>query len=92
MPELLETGTTIVSTDLETALGETREQFSANIGAPKIPNVAWDDVGGLAHVKKDILDVIQLPLDHPELFQGGLKQRSGTYFHLPFMDTHSNLL
>lgn len=39
--------------------------------------MTWDDVGGLAHVKADILDTIQLPLEHPELFADGLKKRSG---------------
>lgn len=30
-------------------------------------------------MKADILDTIQLPLDHPELFSDGLKKRSGTF-------------
>jgi peroxin-6 len=50
------------------------------MGSPNIPNVTWDDVGGLAKIKSDILDTIQLPLDHPELFFDGLKKRSGTQF------------
>lgn len=37
----------------------------------------WEDIGGLGSVKKEILDTVQLPLDHPELFQDGLKKRSG---------------
>jgi peroxin-6 len=40
--------------------------------------VSWDDVGGLAEVKADILDTVQLPLEHPELFGSNLKKRSGT--------------
>lgn len=63
--------------DFEIALGKARESYSESIGAPNIPNVSWDDIGGLAHVKSDILDTIQLPLDHPELFSDGLKKRSG---------------
>ncbi|KAF8964138.1 P-loop containing nucleoside triphosphate hydrolase protein [Flammula alnicola] len=51
--------------------------------SPKIPTVSWDDVGGLAHVKSDILDTIQLPLDHPELFADGLKKRSGILLYGP---------
>jgi peroxin-6 len=42
-------------------------------------------VGGLASVKQDILDTIQLPLEHPELFASGVKKRSGStafYIHL----------
>jgi len=67
----------MLAQDFEVALGLARESYSESIGAPKIPTVSWDDVGGLAHVKSDILDTIQLPLDHPELFADGLKKRSG---------------
>ena len=43
----------------------------------KIPKVTWDDVGGLAEAKKEILDTIQLPLQNPSLFAQGLRKRSG---------------
>lgn len=33
--------------------------------------VSWSDVGGLEHVKREILDTIELPLRHPELFATG---------------------
>lgn len=69
--------------DFEIALGKARESYSESIGAPKIPNVSWNDVGGLAHVKSDILDTIQLPLDHPELFSDGIKKRSGILLYGP---------
>lgn len=65
--------------DLQVALSKARASYSESIGAPKIPNVSWDDVGGLASVKADILDTIQLPLEHPELFSQGLKKRSGSW-------------
>lgn len=70
-------GLALLGTDFESALSKARASYSESIGAPKIPNVTWDDVGGLASVKDDILDTIQLPLDHPELFSDGLKKRSG---------------
>jgi hypothetical protein len=40
--------------------------------------VRWDDVGGLADVKREILDTVQLPLRHPHLFADGMRKRSGT--------------
>jgi ATP-dependent 26S proteasome regulatory subunit len=52
-------------------------------GMKQIPNVSWDDVGGLAHAKKEILDTIQLPLTHPHLFASGLKPRSGVLLYGP---------
>jgi peroxin-6 len=70
-------GVQLTAADFEDALSATRISFSESIGAPKIPNVTWDDVGGLESVKQDILDTVQLPLEHPELFADGLKKRSG---------------
>lgn len=68
----------------ETALLKARATFAQSIGAPSIPTVLWEDVGGLGLVKDEILDTVQLPLDHPELFQDGLKKRSG-YLSLLFI-------
>ena len=77
MSDLEVAGVGVNMSDFDQALSEVRGNFSDSIGAPKIPNVQWDDVGGLADVKKDILDTIQLPLEHPELFAKGMKKRSG---------------
>ena len=68
---------TLNAADFKVALGKAKRSLSESIGAPKIPTVSWEDVGGLAHVKTDILDMIQLPLEYPELFVDGLKKRSG---------------
>ncbi|KAI8390353.1 P-loop containing nucleoside triphosphate hydrolase protein [Blakeslea trispora] len=76
-------GITLTAADFESALGQARSSYSDSIGAPKIPSVTWDDVGGMAHVKDDILDTIQLPLEHPELFGAGLKKRSGILLYGP---------
>ena len=72
----------MTATDFDVALTKVRASYSESIGAPKIPNVSWDDVGGLANVKSEILDTIQLPLEHPELFVDGLKKRSGMVLHI----------
>jgi SpoVK/Ycf46/Vps4 family AAA+-type ATPase len=53
---------------------------SANI---TIPKVKWEDVGGLQDAKQDIIDTIQLPLKHPELFAHGIKPRSGLLLYGP---------
>ena len=76
--DIFSAGLSLTNADFEIAIDEARSSYSQNIGAPKIPNVSWDDVGGLADVKADILDTVQLPLEHPELFASNLKKRSGT--------------
>lgn len=73
----------IVMADFDTAVEAARKNFADSIGAPKIPNVQWSDVGGLAHVKDAVMETIQLPLAHPELFAQGLKKRSGILFYGP---------
>ncbi|KAF7311671.1 AAA domain-containing protein [Mycena kentingensis (nom. inval.)] len=81
--EVIRAKVAINAVDFEAALDKIRTTHSESIGAPKIPNVSWDDVGGLAAVKSDILDTIQLPLEHPELFSDGLKKRSGILLYGP---------
>jgi len=77
LSDLVNSGISLTLDDFTKALEAARSSYSESIGAPKIPNVTWDDVGGLANVKSDILDTIQLPLEKPELFADGLKKRSG---------------
>jgi peroxin-6 len=72
----------LIRSDLDKALEVIHKQQATLIGAPKIPNVTWDDVGGLASAKTEILDTIQLPLQHPELLAQGL-QRSGVLLYGP---------
>ncbi len=73
----------MTAADIDAALGDARSSYSDSIGAPRIPNVSWDDVGGLANVKREILDTVQSPLDRPELFAEGLKKRSGILLYGP---------
>lgn len=80
---VLQAGLSITSADITSALTDARASYSDSIGAPKIPNVSWDDIGGLQAIKDDILDTIQLPLQHPELFAEGLKKRSGILLYGP---------
>jgi peroxin-6 len=92
--DIFSAGLSLTNADFEIAMDEARSTYSQNIGAPKIPNVAWDDVGGLADVKADILDTVQLPLEYPELFASNLKKRSGTLVSrscVPHRDTVSSL-
>lgn len=73
----------LTAADFEVAVEAARKNFSDSIGAPKIPNVTWDDVGGLSNVKDAVTETIQLPLERPELFAKGMKKRSGILFYGP---------
>ncbi|KAK9241195.1 P-loop containing nucleoside triphosphate hydrolase protein [Lipomyces kononenkoae] len=73
----------LVPRDFENATSDARRKYSDSIGAPRIPTVKWEDVGGLSEAKSEILDTIEMPLKFPELFSGGVKKRSGILFYGP---------
>lgn len=75
--------TKLSKADFDSAVEAARKNFADAIGAPKIPNVTWNDVGGLAHVRAAVAETIELPLARPELFASGLKKRSGILFYGP---------
>lgn len=44
----------------------------------EIPNVGWDDVGGLDDVKRELIESVEWPLKHPELFtEAGVRPPKG---------------
>lgn len=73
----------VTKADFDAAVDAARKTFADAIGAPKIPNVTWGDVGGLSNVKDAVIETIQLPLQRPELFAKGMKKRSGILFYGP---------
>ncbi|GMN38088.1 hypothetical protein TIFTF001_007343 [Ficus carica] len=69
--------------NLTKALERSKKRNAAALGTPKVPNIKWEDVGGLEDVKKSILDTVQLPLLHKDLFSSGLRKRSGVLLYGP---------
>ncbi|XP_010556760.1 PREDICTED: peroxisome biogenesis protein 6 [Tarenaya hassleriana] len=69
--------------DFTKALERSKKRNASALGAPKVPNVKWEDVGGLEDVKASILDTVQLPLLHKDLFSSGLRKRSGVLLYGP---------
>lgn len=77
---------TVTAADLDTALDRQSALKAASaIGgaAPTIPDIKWDDVGGLEDVKAALLDTIELPLKCPHLFAAGVRRRSGVLLYGP---------
>ncbi|KAH6925499.1 hypothetical protein HPB50_006191 [Hyalomma asiaticum] len=75
-------GPLLVQADLESALEWLQASQAQAVGAPRIPRVHWEDVGGLAEAKRTLTDTLQLPLRHPQLLDAGLK-RSGVLLYGP---------
>lgn len=55
---------------------------SKKLGALRIPNVQWEDIGGLEDLKKEIFRTIELPLKFPYLLANSGLKRSGKRFFL----------
>ena len=45
----------------------------------EVPNVTWDDIGGLQDVKRELKELVQYPVEHPEKFE---VRRSASFFLL----------
>lgn len=58
----------LTNADFEVALKKSHASKLTSQRKAMIPNVRWSDIGGLATAKKEILNTIQLPLLHPDLF------------------------
>ncbi|KAF9587597.1 hypothetical protein IFM89_004429 [Coptis chinensis] len=69
--------------DITRALERSKKRNASALGTPKVPDVKWEDVGGLEDVKKAIMDTVQLPLLHKDLFSSGLRKRSGVLLYGP---------
>eukprot|EP00268_Persea_americana_P042601 TRINITY_DN4264_c2_g1_i2.p1 TRINITY_DN4264_c2_g1~~TRINITY_DN4264_c2_g1_i2.p1 ORF type:complete len:799 (-),score=201.60 TRINITY_DN4264_c2_g1_i2:156-2552(-) len=50
----------------------------------EVPNVTWEDVGGLENVKRELQETIQYPVEHPEKFEKfGMSPSKGVLFYGP---------
>merc|ERR1712179_190052 len=50
----------------------------------EVPNVSWEDIGGLEGVKKELQELVQYPVEHPEKFlKFGMTPSRGVLFYGP---------
>jgi SpoVK/Ycf46/Vps4 family AAA+-type ATPase len=49
-----------------------------------VPNVSWEDIGGLENVKRELQELVQYPVEHPEKFlKFGMTPSRGVLFYGP---------
>jgi transitional endoplasmic reticulum ATPase len=52
--------------------------------AVEVPNVSWEDIGGLEGVKRELQEVVQYPVEFPEKFEKfGMQPSKGVLFYGP---------
>ncbi|MBN2368522.1 CDC48 family AAA ATPase [Candidatus Woesearchaeota archaeon] len=50
----------------------------------EIPNVKWDDIGGLGNVQQELVEAVEWPLKHPQVFDRmGIKPPKGILLYGP---------
>ena len=50
----------------------------------EVPTVTWTDIGGLENVKKELQELVQYPVEHPEKFlKFGMQPSRGVLFYGP---------
>jgi transitional endoplasmic reticulum ATPase len=66
------------------ALGVSNPSALREVAVVEVPNVRWDDIGGLENVKRELIESVQYPVDHPEKFlKFGLSPSRGVLFYGP---------
>ncbi len=74
---------TVTQDDFFSALREIQPSALRELYVEK-PNVHWNEVGGLEHVKRDIREAVELPLKKPEVFERvGIRPIKGILLYGP---------
>ena len=50
----------------------------------EVPTVSWQDIGGLENVKRELQELVQYPVEHPDKFlKFGMTPSRGVLFYGP---------
>ncbi|GMN24981.1 hypothetical protein TIFTF001_000767 [Ficus carica] len=73
----------VTNVHFQTALG-TSNPSALRETVVEVPNVSWNDVGGLENVKRELQETVQYPIEHPEKFERfGMSPSKGVLFYGP---------
>ena len=84
----------VIDAEILAAMAVSQEHFNASLKmvnpsvlrstVVEVPNVKWADIGGLEDVKKQLIEMVQWPFEHPEIFlKYGQKPSRGVLFFGP---------
>ncbi|OMP11318.1 hypothetical protein COLO4_03885 [Corchorus olitorius] len=70
----------VTNEHLKTALGMSNPSALRET-LVEVPNVSWEDIGGLETVKRELQETVQYPVEHPEMFEKfGMSPSKGVMF------------
>merc|ERR1719245_487749 len=73
----------VTQDDFRWALGKSNPSALRETSV-EVPNVTWDDVGGLEKVKQELQELVQYPVEHPDKFlKFGMQPSKGVLFYGP---------
>merc|ERR1711998_41603 len=83
-----------IDAEILDAMAVNQEHFNQGLGScnpsslretvVEVPNVRWDDIGGLEQTKRNLQEIILYPIEHPEKFEKfGMQPSRGVLFYGP---------
>jgi transitional endoplasmic reticulum ATPase len=83
-----------IDAEILASMAVTQEHFKFALGASnpsslretvvEVPNTNWNDIGGLLDVKRELRELVQYPIEHPEKFEKfGMSPSRGVLFYGP---------
>ncbi|KAK7849585.1 cell division cycle protein 48 homolog [Quercus suber] len=83
-----------IDAEVLNSMAVTNDHFIAALGTStasalretvvEVPNVGWEDIGGLEGVKRELQETVQYPVEHPEKFEKfGMSPSRGVLFYGP---------
>ncbi len=92
--DLIDIDGDLIDAEVLDSMAVSQEHFKIAMGAAnpaslretvvEVPNVRWDDIGGLEETKSELKEMVQYPIDHPEKFEKfGMSPSRGVLFYGP---------
>jgi len=83
-----------ISAEILESMAVTQDHFRSALGVSnpsalretvvEVPNITWEDIGGLEDVKRELRETVQYPVEHPEKFKKfGMQPSKGVLFYGP---------
>merc|ERR1711937_31604 len=92
--DLIDLDEETIDAEVLDSMAVTQDHFTAAMGqcnpsslretVVEVPNIKWDDIGGLEETKRNLQEMILYPIDHPEKFEKfGMTPSRGVLFYGP---------
>ncbi|GLT56821.1 hypothetical protein SLA2020_298370 [Shorea laevis] len=92
--DLVDLGDKSIDAEILNSMAVTNEHFQTALATSnpsalretvvEVPNVTWEDIGGLENVKRELQETVQYPVEHPEKFEKfGMSPSKGVLFYGP---------